>query len=131
MTATPVASSAIVRLNTAGSTAALAWGGDPPIPPAALAWGGDPPIPPAALAWGGDPSEEGVTGVEREAERHPAVVLRGRVEIAENVGGDRAHIAPAPLDRALVTQRAGTGHLHQVLDCRREQAARVGDVAAI
>ncbi len=33
----------------------LAWGDDPPIPPAKLAWGDDPPIPPAKLAWGDDP----------------------------------------------------------------------------
>src|SRR5215469_15787900 len=35
----------------------LAWGDDPPEPPAVLAWGDDPPEPPAVLAWGDDPPE--------------------------------------------------------------------------
>src|SRR5260370_1271376 len=69
-------------------------------------------------------SEEGVTGIERESERHPAVVLSSGIEVAENMGGDRAHIAPAPLDRALVTQRAGPGHLHQILNRSHQDAAR-------
>src|SRR5712691_826532 len=60
-------------------------------------------------------SDECVTGVEREPERHPAVVLRGSVEVAEHVAGDGPHVAPATLDRALVPQRAGARKLHQIL----------------
>src|SRR5712664_3815275 len=54
-------------------------------------------------------SEERVTGVEREPELHPPVVLGRRVEVAEHVAGDSPHIPPAALDRALVAQCAGPG----------------------
>src|SRR6266704_6453537 len=79
----------------------------------------------------GTPSEEGVTRIEREPERHPAVVLRGGIEVAEHVGRNSAHIAPAPLDRALVPERAGAGHLHQAVDGAHQQPARVGDIAPV
>src|SRR6266566_6532115 len=68
-------------------------------------------------------SDERITGVERVPERHPAVVLGRGVEVDEHMAGDGAHVAPAPLDRALVPQGTGPGHLHQVLYCPDQDAA--------
>ncbi len=60
ITASPLASRDIVVRNAMGATA--------------LCW----------LARAG--SEEGITGIERESEGHPAVVLGRGIEIAENMG---------------------------------------------
>ena len=54
----------------------------------------------------GAPSEHRISRIERQAEFHPAEILRRHVPVHHHVRGDGVHVAPAALHRIVVHQPA-------------------------